>query len=99
MKFMKVMQFNFKTKRQLDFYAGKLFISDKYLIEICKKVSGKTPGTLIAEAVLAEAKLLLTLPDQNISMVSEVLHYGSVAAFSKFFKKNAGVSPMAFRGK
>lgn len=97
MKFMKLVQFHFRTERQLEFYANKLFISSKYLIEVCKKVSGKTPGTLIAEALLAEAKLLLAQPEQNISTVSASLQYGSVAAFSKFFRKHTGLAPSAFK--
>lgn len=98
-KFTSLLQTHFITERQLDFYANKLFVTDKYLIEICKKVAGKTPGTLIAEAVLAEAKLLLTLPDQNISTVSTELQYSSVAAFSKFFKKHTGIAPKDYKAK
>ncbi len=97
LKFMKLVQFHFKAERRLEFYADQLFISSKYLIEVCKKVSGKTPGTLIAEALLAEARLLLALPEQNISTVSTALHYGSIAAFSKFFRKHTGMSPSAFK--
>lgn len=99
MKFMKLLHFNFRKEQQLGFYAEKLFVSSKYLITVCKNVSGKTPGTLIAEAILAESKLLLALPEQNISMVSTALGYGSVAAFSKFFRKQTGGSPSAFRDK
>ncbi|MBN8865340.1 MAG: helix-turn-helix domain-containing protein [Sphingobacteriales bacterium] len=62
-----------------------MFVTPKHLITVCKKVSEKTPGTLIAEAMLAEARLLLAMPEQNISTVSAALGYSSVAAFSKFF--------------
>lgn len=98
-KFMKLLEFNFKDQKQLSFYTQKLFITDKYLIDICKKVAGKTPGTLLAEAILAEAKLLLALPEYNISSVSSELQYSSVAAFSKFFRKHTGISPMAYKNK
>lgn len=96
-KFMKLLQFNFKTQKQLGFYTQQLFITDKHLIDICKKVAGKTPGTLLAAAILAEAKLLLALPEYNISAVSSKLQYSSVAAFSKFFRKHTGISPMAYK--
>ena len=99
MKFMKLLQYNFKSEKQLDFYTRKLFITDKYLIDICKKVAGKTPGTLIAEAVLAEAKLLLALPEYNVSSVSAELQYSSVAAFSKFFRKHTGISPIEYKNR
>ena len=99
MKFMKLVNFNFREEQQLGFYAEKLFVSPKYLINVCKNVSGKSPGTLIAEAILTEAKLLLALPEQNISTVSATLGYSSLAAFSKFFRKQTGVSPSAFRNE
>ncbi|HRG07338.1 MAG TPA: AraC family transcriptional regulator [Cyclobacteriaceae bacterium] len=97
LKFMQLVRAHFKEERQLEFYAGKLFISNKYLIEVCRAVAGKTPGTLIAEAVLAEAKLLLALPHHNISTVSAELQYSSVAAFSKFFRKHTGKAPTVFK--
>lgn len=99
MKFIKLLQYNFKSEKQLDFYTRKLFITDKYLIDICKKVAGKTPGTLIAEAVLAEARLLLALPEYNVSLVSAELQYSSVAAFSKFFRKHTGIPPVEYKNK
>lgn len=99
MKFMKLVNFNFREEQQLGFYAEKLFVSPKYLINVCKNVSGKSPGTLIAEAILTEAKLLLALPEQNISTVSATLGYSSLAAFSKFFRKQTGASPSAFRNE
>jgi AraC family 4-hydroxyphenylacetate 3-monooxygenase operon regulatory protein len=97
MKFMKLVQFNFKTQQELSFYADKLFISPKYLIQLCKNISGKTPGNILSETLVNEARLLLKMPDNNISTVSTSLNYGSVAAFSKFFKKHTGISPSAFR--
>lgn len=93
MQFSKLLQANFTSQRALSFYAQKLFISEKYLISICKKVSGKTPGTLLAEAVIDEAKLLLARADNNVGMVSDALGFPSLPAFSRFFKKHAGVTP------
>ncbi|WEK37868.1 MAG: AraC family transcriptional regulator [Candidatus Pseudobacter hemicellulosilyticus] len=97
LQFMKLVQFHFREEQGLDFYAGKLFIGSKYLIQVCKKIAGKTPGTLIAAAMSNEACLLLKQPDNTISMVAARLNYGSVAAFSKFFRKQTGVSPSAYR--
>ena len=96
-KFIKLVNFNHASQQQLSFYAQKLFISNKYLIQICKNITGKTPGTLIAEAQINEAKLLLSNPDNNVGMVSDSLGYASIAAFSKFFKKHTGRAPSQWR--
>ncbi|MFT3901818.1 MAG: AraC family transcriptional regulator [Niabella sp.] len=96
-RFIKFVSTHFRTNREVSFYAQKLFLSRKYLSIICKEVSGKTPGDIIQEVAINEAKLLLKMPGNNVSAVSQALHYGSVAAFSKFFTKNTGLSPSAFK--
>lgn len=97
LRFMQLVPRHFREQQPLQFYSRQLFISEKYLIEICKKVAGKTPGAILAEALVAEAKLLLKNPDNNIGLVSQALNYATVAAFSKFFKKQTGQSPSDWR--
>lgn len=96
-KFYRLVHFNCHTEKRLAYYAGKLFISEKYLIKICNDVAGKTPGAIINEAVLSEAKLLLKNPDNNIAMVSQMLNFSSLASFSRFFKQHSGVSPSEYK--
>jgi AraC-like DNA-binding protein len=86
-----------KKKHNLKFYADSLFITPKYLIHAIKKSSGKTPGKLIDEAIVAEAKLLLRDRDHTIAKVSERLQFSDQASFSKFFKKNTGITPVSYR--
>lgn len=95
----KLIDFHHLQQKETSFYANLLHISDKYLIQICKKASGKTPGQLIAEANIAKAKLLLKNPDHNISTVSNILQYSSVAAFSKFFKKQTSMAPTEWKNE
>lgn len=85
------------TEHRLKFYADALFISEKYLIHGIKRSTGKTPGTLIDEALLDEAKLRLRDRQRTIASVAEELHFSDQATFSKFFKKHTGQTPMAFR--
>lgn len=94
LKFMKLLPGTFQQQHPLEYYCRQLCISEKYLIQVCKDVSGKTPGFILAEALLNEAKLLLRNPENNVSMVSAALNYTSVASFSKFFKKHTGLSPL-----
>lgn len=97
LRFMKLVPVHFRSQKPLSFYCQQLFISEKYLIQVCKNIAGKTPGAILTEALVNEAKLLLHNPDNNIGMVSQALSYASVAAFSKFFKKQTGLSPSAWR--
>lgn len=97
LKFQQLLVKNDKKKHNLKFYADSLFITPKYLIHAIKKSSGKTPGKLIDEAIVAEAKLLLKDPEHTVATVSEQLQFSDQASFSKFFKKNTGITPVTFR--
>lgn len=97
LKFQQILAKTDKKKHSLKFYADSLFITPKYLIHAIKKSSGKTPGKLIDEAIVTEAKLLLRDRDHTIATVSERLQFSDQAAFSKFFKKNTGITPVSYR--
>lgn len=99
LKFQQLLLQHDKVQHNLKFYADSLFITPKYLIHAIKNASGKTPGKLIDEAIIAEAKLLLMDHDNSIAMIAEDLHFSDQAAFSKFFKKNTGITPISFRTK
>jgi AraC family transcriptional activator of pobA len=96
-KFQQMLAKSDTKKHNLKFYADSLFITPKYLIHAIKKSSGKTPGKLIDEAIIAEAKLLLRDRDQTIAAVSEQLQFSDQTSFSKFFKKNTGITPASYR--
>lgn len=99
LKFQELLAKNDNKKHKLKFYADSLFITPKYLIHAIKKSSGKTPGKLIDEAIVAEAKLLLKDPEQTVAAVSEQLQFSDQASFSKFFKKNTGITPYSYRSR
>ena len=86
-----------KVQHNLKFYADSLYITPKYLIHVVKNVSGKTPGELIQEALIAHAKLLLKNLNNSVSSVADELHFSDQASFSKFFKKHTGMSPLSYR--
>jgi len=97
LKFKQLLARHDKVQHNLKFYADSLFITPKYLIYAVKNASGKTPGKLIDEALLAEAKLLLKDLRYSIAAVADELHFGDQASFSKFFKKHTGLSPQSYR--
>ena len=86
-------------KRQHDvrFYAGKLCITTQYLSSILKDQSGKSASQWIQEALMIEAKGMLKMPRINIQKIADELNFPDQSTFGKFFKKHAGISPLAFR--
>ncbi len=97
LKFSQLIRENIRDRRTVQFYADQLCISNKYLIEIIKKSSGKTPHEIIDEAVLKEAYVMLGNPDLTISEIAFELQFNSASAFGRFFKKHTSVSPSEYR--
>ncbi|SUJ25841.1 DNA-binding transcriptional regulator AraC [Sphingobacterium spiritivorum] len=95
--FSKLVQSEAKNHKDVNFYAEKLCISNKYLIRIVKEACGKTPHEIIDDALLKEAYMLLSQPSLNISAVAYHLQFSSVATFSRFFKKHSGLSPAQYK--
>ncbi|MBO9690130.1 AraC family transcriptional regulator [Chryseobacterium sp.] len=99
LKFSKLIRENINRERTVQFYADKMHISSKYLIEIIKKASGKTPHEVIDEALLKEAYVMLGNPDITISEIAFELQFNSASAFGRFFKKHTTLSPSEYRIK
>nr|WP_315029534.1 AraC family transcriptional regulator [uncultured Chryseobacterium sp.] len=99
LKFNKLIRENIRGQRTVQFYADQLCISNKYLIEMIKKASGKTPHEVIDETLLKEAYVMLGNPDITISEIAFELQFNSTSAFGRFFKKHTSLSPSEYRIK
>lgn len=97
LKFSQLIRENIRQHRTVQFYADQLCISSKYLIEIIKKSSGKTPHEIIDETLLKEAYVMLGTPGLTISEIAFQLQFNSASAFGRFFKKHTSFSPSEFR--
>ncbi|WP_299781227.1 AraC family transcriptional regulator [uncultured Formosa sp.] len=99
LKFKELVAKHILEHKSVNFYCKKLNISNKYLIEIVKKSSEKTPHEIIDEILLKEAYILLGNTSLTISEISFKLQFNSVSAFGRFFKKHTTHSPTAYRQK
>lgn len=88
-----------KTEHEVSFYAEKLCITPVQLSRSVKKVMGKSALNILHDIMLTEAKIQLGAKDTSVRQVADYLHFSDQAAFSKFFKKNTGISPVDFRKK
>lgn len=96
-KFTKLVQENVTVHQDVQFYADQLCITNKYLINIVKKATGKTPHVIIDEYLLKEACVLLGYPDKTISQIAFDTGFNSTSSFGRFFKKYASISPQEYR--
>ncbi|PSL27541.1 helix-turn-helix domain-containing protein [Chitinophaga ginsengisoli] len=97
MRFIKLLNECCKEERSVLFYAGKMNVTPRYLTQIVKEVTGRSAGELIDEMVIMEAKLLLNDMSLTLAHVAEQLYFSDQFFFSKFFKRNTGITPSEYR--
>ena len=80
-------------------YAEKLNITPKYLSEVIKETTGKSPKTLIEQLIMQEAKSILKQTEMNVKEISYWLGFEDPSYFTKAFKVAEGVTPNEYRTK
>lgn len=96
-RFMKLLIKHYREERSVQFYAGQLAITPRYLTQTVKEVAGKTAGDLIDEMVITEAMILLNDPDNSVGQAAGLLQFSDQFFFSKFFKNKTGLTPSEYR--
>ena len=80
-------------------YATLLNVTPNYLNAVCQKAKGKSAGDLIRIRILNESKRLLLNTNLSASDIATKLSFKDNSYFSRFFKKEIGISPDEFRKK
>jgi AraC-like DNA-binding protein len=88
---------HFKTKHSVAEYAAMLHKSPKTLSNIFSKLGSKTPLQYIQDRKMLEAKRRLRYTDLQIQEIAYEIGYDDIQAFSRFFKKQEGISPTVFK--
>lgn len=97
MEFITLVMDGFKIHRSVQHYADALFISRKYLSRVVKEVTGLNPLLIIEQTLMAEIISKLRSNLFSISDIMQQLNFNDLPTFSKFFKKNIGISPNMYR--
>ena len=91
---------HFQESREVQYYAQLLCLSPKYFGSIIKKQTGISANEWITGYVIVQAKSLLRhSPNLNIQQISYQLGFPDPAAFTRYFKANAGMSPKEYRAQ
>lgn len=96
-KFIYLVEQNFKSERRVSWYAQKLCITPKYLSEIIKQVSHRTPNEWIDYYVTRELKVLLKNSGKSIKEITLEMNFANQSFLGKFFKEHVGMSPTEYR--
>jgi len=98
-KFSVLVDQHFKSKHSVAEYAQLLNKSPKTIYNIFSKKGTKNPLRYIQERKMLEAKRLLRNSSMQIKEVAYEIGYDNIQTFSRFFKKQEGISPSKFKEK
>jgi AraC-like DNA-binding protein len=81
------------------FFADKANLSPGYFSDLIRKETGLTPKEMISGQLLAEAKHLLAVSNNDISHIAYDLGFEYPAHFTRMFKRLTGKNPSEFRAE
>lgn len=89
-----------RQHRDVEFYARLACLSPKYFSTVIKQETGHTVGYWIRNHIIADAKMLLHVRhDLPIQAIADMLGFEEQTAFSRYFKRETGMSPTEYREK
>lgn len=86
-------------QREVGFYAGKLYITSRYLSSITQNVADKSAKYIIDKHAIQRIKIMLKYSNMSIQDISYELNFPDQSFFSRYFKKHTGMSPLEYRAK
>lgn len=97
LRFTDVLEQHFKQYHGISFYAEKLSLRVKKLNSVVKEITGKTALKQLHDRLVLESKRMLWYSHAEIKTIAFTLGFSDQYYFSRFFKRNTGVSPDQFR--
>lgn len=92
-QFSVLLEENYRTHHDVDFYASQLHMSPKNLSMQITRSLGRAPRQLIQERLHLESKRLLAYTDLSIGLIADHLGFIDQNYFARFFKKLESKSP------
>ena len=86
-----------RTYSDVHFYADQLNVSSRYLAQVTRRISGKTPKAIIDEYIVKEIERELSTTTHTVQEIANTFGFSSQAHLTKFFKKMRGLTPSEYR--
>ncbi|MET0418735.1 MAG: AraC family transcriptional regulator [Actinoplanes sp.] len=96
-RFCREVEHGYQVTRRVEDYAAALGCSVRTLTRACLAVTGRSAKQVIDERVALQAGRLLAATDEPIAQIGRQLGFSEPTNFGRFFTREIGVSPGAFR--
>ena len=88
---------DYKAHRDVTYYADKLFITAKYLSDVCRVVTGHPANYWINHFAKVDIRLQLRSQRMTVLEISEMFHFSSPAHFTRYVLSQFGKTLTAIR--
>ncbi|ESA37908.1 transcriptional family [Leptolyngbya sp. Heron Island J] len=88
---------HYLDRKQVQDYANMLGVTANHLVQSVREITGTTPGHLLRDRLILEAKRLLIHTEDTIAEIAHVLSFSDPSVFGRWFKAQQGDSPGQFR--
>ncbi|TDE14797.1 helix-turn-helix domain-containing protein [Dyadobacter psychrotolerans] len=96
-KYQTAIEENFREIHQVSEYAALLYVSPGHLRDVIKAQSGKPAIAHIQERMVLEARRMLFHTEYSLKEIGFDLGFSDASYFSRFFKRETGVTPAEYR--
>ena len=96
-RFYQLVEENYQKNLSVNQYADLLAVTPNHLTQTIRQLTGKTSTEIIRAKQILEVKRLLVHTNLGVTEIANVMGFADQSYFSKFFKKETGVAPLAYR--
>jgi AraC-like DNA-binding protein len=96
-RFFHLVEENHQKNLSLSDYSGMIGVTPNHLTQTVKLLTGKTSSQIIKAKQLLEIKRLLVHTNLSVSEIANQLNFEDQSYFTKFFKRETGITPIQYR--
>ena len=96
-RFMQLVSEDFARERSVQVYANRLGINENHLSDTIKTLTGRSPGWIIRQQIVLEAKRLLAVTDLTVAEIGYTMNFEDPSYFGRFLRRETGLSPSNLR--
>jgi AraC family transcriptional regulator, transcriptional activator of pobA len=96
-RFFHLVEENHQKNLSLSDYSRMIGVTPNHLTQTVKLLTGKTSSQIIRAKQLLEIKRLLVHTNLSVSEIANQLNFEDQSYFTKFFKRETGITPIQYR--
>ncbi|HOO85450.1 MAG TPA: AraC family transcriptional regulator [Prolixibacteraceae bacterium] len=96
-RFYQLVEQNIQKNLTVNQYADMLAVSANHLTQTIRLLTGKTSNEIIKSKQILEIKRFLVHSSLGVSEIAQLMGFADQSYFSKFFKRETGITPLLYR--